>query len=52
MFYRYLYVGITRAATYLGLTCAKRLPAVLEPVRSHFSDGSFADARPEAANGA
>ncbi|MEH2565219.1 hypothetical protein V1289_004846 [Bradyrhizobium sp. AZCC 2289] len=41
MFYRFVYVGITRAATYLGLTCAKRLPPVLEPVRSHFSDGSW-----------
>jgi superfamily I DNA/RNA helicase len=37
LFHRIFYVGATRAATYLGLTCEKELPPRLEPVRSHFS---------------
>ena len=41
LFDKYLFVGSTRAATYLGLTCGGRLPAVLEPVRSHFSTGNW-----------
>ncbi|UHQ19597.1 ATP-binding domain-containing protein [Lysobacter sp. KIS68-7] len=36
LFDRYLYVGATRAATYLGLTCAKRLPRAIETLRPHF----------------
>jgi hypothetical protein len=36
LFDKYLYVGTTRAATYLGLTCTGSLPKVLEPLRSHF----------------
>ncbi|GHY51174.1 ATP-dependent DNA helicase Rep [Vibrio cholerae] len=31
---KYLYVGVTRAATYLGMTCSNRLPSSLEPLRS------------------
>lgn len=38
LFPRYLYVGVTRAATYLGVTCEGRLPAILEPLRPQFSD--------------
>jgi hypothetical protein len=38
LFQRYLYVGVTRAATYLGLTCEERLPELLEPLRPHFGD--------------
>ncbi|WP_411360129.1 ATP-binding domain-containing protein [Pseudidiomarina sp. YC-516-91] len=38
LFDRYLYVGATRAATYLGLTCCNRLPEKLEPVRALFTD--------------
>lgn len=34
LFERYLYVGATRAATYLGLVCYGRLPAALEPLRA------------------
>ncbi|HSW38657.1 MAG TPA: ATP-binding domain-containing protein, partial [Acidobacteriota bacterium] len=34
-FANYLYVGITRAATYLGITCENCLPATLEPLRPH-----------------
>jgi hypothetical protein len=36
LFDKYLYVGSTRAATYLGLTCTGSLPKVLESLRSHF----------------
>ncbi len=31
---KYLYVGVTRAATYLGMTCSNRLPSSLESLRS------------------
>lgn len=33
LFDKYLYVGTTRAATYLGMTCQKVLPAALEALR-------------------
>jgi DNA helicase IV len=36
LFAKYLYVGTTRAATYLGLTCVNGLPPTMEPLRSHF----------------
>ncbi|MEQ3702105.1 ATP-binding domain-containing protein [Thalassolituus sp.] len=36
LFDRYLYVGATRAATYLGLTCTRNLPESLESLRQHF----------------
>ncbi len=36
LFDRYLYVGATRAATYLGLVCDGHLPASLEPLRERF----------------
>ena len=36
LFDRYLYVGATRAATYLGIACADRLPSRLEGLRSTF----------------
>lgn len=32
-----LYVGATRAATYLGVTCEGMLPRVLEGLRAHFA---------------
>ena len=35
LFDKYLYVGITRAATYLGITCHDSLPAELATLRSH-----------------
>ncbi len=38
LFERYLYVGATRAATYLGLVCNDRLPATLEELRPSFCD--------------
>lgn len=41
LFDKYLFVGSTRAATYLGLTCEGRLPDMLQPVRSHFSTGGW-----------
>lgn len=36
LFDRYLYVGATRAATYLGMVCADRLPARLDELRTKF----------------
>lgn len=36
LFGKYLYVGITRAATYLGLTCQQELPNKIEFTRSAF----------------
>lgn len=38
LFDRYLYVGATRAATYLGLTCGGSLPKQIEALRPHFGD--------------
>ncbi|MFN7621885.1 MAG: ATP-binding domain-containing protein, partial [Acidobacteriota bacterium] len=37
IFDKYLYVGLTRAATYLGLTCSERLPSKIESLRCHFT---------------
>lgn len=39
LFDKYLYVGITRAATYLGITCQDVLPQVIEVLRPHFGTG-------------
>ena len=36
LFSGYLYVGATRAATYLGITCRKALPSILKPIRNSF----------------
>lgn len=36
LFDKYLYVGTTRAATYLGITCAERLPPMVESLRPQF----------------
>ncbi len=36
LFSSYLYVGATRAATYLGVTCRKALPSILKPIRNSF----------------
>jgi hypothetical protein len=40
LFDRYLYVGITRAATYLGVTSEGLLPTRLEFARHHFADAT------------
>ena len=37
LFSKYLYVGTTRAATYLGVTCAESIPQAMEPLRPHFT---------------
>ena len=37
LFAKYLYVGTTRAATYLGVTCAESIPQAMEPLRPHFT---------------
>jgi superfamily I DNA/RNA helicase len=36
LFERFFYVGASRAATYLGVTCERQLPSTLEHVRGHF----------------
>lgn len=36
LFDRYLYVGTTRAATYLGVHCETELPTALKPLESQF----------------
>ena len=36
LYRRFVYVGVTRAATYLAVTCEAALPAGLEPLRPHF----------------
>ncbi|MEA9423595.1 ATP-binding domain-containing protein [Aeromonas caviae] len=36
LFDKYLYVGTTRAATYLGVTCQGSLPPAIDGLRSHF----------------
>lgn len=36
LFPRYLYVGSTRAATYLGITCEELMPLILRPIRKMF----------------
>lgn len=36
LFDRYLYVGTTRAATYLGLVCCGELPDQLRPLKNYF----------------
>lgn len=36
LFDKYLYVGTTRAATYLGVTCQGCLPSAIESLRTHF----------------
>lgn len=36
LFDKYLYVGTTRAATYLGVTCQSTLPPAIERLRPHF----------------
>ena len=39
LFERYFYVGASRAATYLAVTCEERLPLQLERARDHFDAG-------------
>jgi DNA polymerase III delta prime subunit len=41
LFDRYIYVGVTRAATYLGITCEVELPGQLADVRHHFDSGGW-----------
>lgn len=36
LFHKYLYVGATRAATYLGITCTETLPDPISDLRSMF----------------
>lgn len=41
LFDKYLYVGTTRAATYLGVTCVGALPKAIEGLRNHFGQGGW-----------
>ena len=41
LFERYFFVGVSRAATYLGVTCENVLPDSLERVREHFETGGW-----------
>ena len=41
LFHRFFYVGATRAATYLGITCRHELPDRFIPVRSLFSENGW-----------
>jgi hypothetical protein len=41
LFQRFFYVGATRAATYLGITCEGSLPTRLDAVRPHFRTDSW-----------
>ncbi|MEE2732278.1 MAG: ATP-binding domain-containing protein [Pseudomonadota bacterium] len=38
LFEKYLYVGVTRAASYLGITCKTRLPEKIESLRASFME--------------
>ena len=38
LYEKFLYVGATRAANYLGITCTNALPTELEKLRLHFID--------------
>ena len=42
LFQRFLYVGVTRAATYLGVTCEGVLPRGIETLRSNFAAAGWA----------
>lgn len=46
LFDKYIYVGTTRAAAYLGLTCESSLPAQLASVRHHFKTDWTHEMRP------
>lgn len=41
LFDRYLYVGVTRAATFLGVTCNRKLPNKLEFIRPNFKTSGW-----------
>lgn len=45
LYHRFVYVGMTRAATYLGVTCEGPLPSGLEPLRPHFGTDDWAVAK-------
>jgi len=47
LFDKYLYVGTTRAATYLGVTCEGALPPAIESLRTHFGQDWQAPGSPQ-----
>ena len=38
LFDKYLYVGTTRTASYLGISCEGALPQAIDSLREHFTD--------------
>ena len=44
LFDKFLFVGVTRAATYLGVTCEENLPMILEPLRPHLRGKDWSNA--------
>lgn len=48
LFDKYLYVGTTRAATYLGVTCRAALPPIIENLRTLFTQDWQAPGAPQA----
>jgi hypothetical protein len=48
LFDKYLYVGTTRAATYLGVTCEGALPLAIESLHAHFGQDWQAPGSPQA----
>ena len=38
LYQKFLYVGATRAANYLGVTCTGELPSALEQLRPYFGE--------------
>jgi len=51
LFDKYLYVGTTRAATYLGVTCEGALPSAIESLRTHFGQDWQTPGSQQAATG-
>jgi hypothetical protein len=43
-FDKFLFVGVTRVATYLGVTCEENRPPILEPLRPHLTGKDWSSA--------
>ena len=40
---KFLYVGLTRARTFLAVTSASDFPVTISPIRHHFSAGNWSE---------